>query len=324
MPVKPPALPPLNIAPQIPESPPPIAAWRWWIHLIVLASYVLGIGLIGALSDDGDAKKGDPAVEQSSEAQAAADEPAVQPALSANPGELLFTVFTQLAIFAAFFGVAWLASRARRDQLMLRWNRNWWFPWVLGLGYSFAMRIVIGIIATVLLATAALWIMASHGIDFNQAGFDSATTDLGKRFQPNMKHLVDADAIENSPLYLFLNATIVSFLLAGFREELWRAGMLAGCRALFPKLYETRRGQLVFVVLIAVVFGLGHTPQGLGGVFLTTLLGIMLGSIMVFHRSIWEATLAHGFFNAASFVGMHLLYRFKEHFPEIQKMLGGG
>lgn len=321
MPVQPPTIPPVNVSPTQPESRRPVPRWRWWVHVFVLTSYVLGIGLIGAISASEESAPGKGA---KTEATAKTEEPAAEPALSADPVQLTLEIILQLAIFGVFFGVAWAASRADANQLFLRRNGAWWFPCLTGLGYSVAMRIIIGIVATILIAIAAVWIMARNGIAFNVAGFNSVTTDLGQKLQPNIGHLVDKEAITNSPVYLLLNVTIVSFVLAGLREELWRSGMLAGFRALFPRLNSGRGGQFVFVVLVAMVFGLGHLPQGFGGVLLTTLLGIMLGTIMIFHRSIWEASLAHGFFNALSFVGMHFLLKYKDQLPGIQKMFGGG
>jgi membrane protease YdiL (CAAX protease family) len=53
-------------------------------------------------------------------------------------------------------------------------------------------------------------------------------------------------------------------------------------------------------VAAAVVFGAGHLTQGFLAVGLTGLLGLGLGVIIVAHRSIWPAVLAHGFFNATS------------------------
>lgn len=292
---------------------------------MVLASYVLGIGLIGALSEADETKTNTAPQTESTEGTAdTKSKETIEPALPADPIQLTIATFYQLAIFGVFFAIAWAASRADGKQLFLKRNGKWWFPCVTGLGYSLAMRIIIGIVATVLLAVAAIWIMAKNGMTFSHEGFNTITSDLGQKLQPNMEHLVDKNAIMNSPIYLILNATLVSFVLAGFREELWRAGMLAGFRALFPRLNAGRGGQFLFVVVVAMIFGLGHLPQGWGGVLLTTLLGIMLGTIMIFHRSIWEATFAHGFFNGLSFVGMHLLYRLKDHYPEIQKMLGGG
>ncbi len=110
-------------------------------------------------------------------------------------------------------------------------------------------------------------------------------------------------------VYLWLNLTVVSFGLAGLREELWRAGMLAGLAALFPRMFHRAKGKLAAIAFGAVVFGCGHLPQGWGGVVMATILGLGLGAIMVYHRSIWEAALAHGFFDASTFLMLYLLAR---------------
>jgi membrane protease YdiL (CAAX protease family) len=72
------------------------------------------------------------------------------------------------------------------------------------------------------------------------------------------------------------------------------------------------------VLLAAVVFGFGHLPQGWGGVYVTGLLGTALGWIMVRHDSIWEAVLAHGFFDASTFAFLYLL---ANYFPASLKGL---
>ncbi|MBM3841498.1 MAG: CPBP family intramembrane metalloprotease [Verrucomicrobia bacterium] len=46
--------------------------------------------------------------------------------------------------------------------------------------------------------------------------------------------------------------------------------------------------------------GSRHSMQGPVAVGLTTLLGFGLGVIMVLHRSIWPAVIAHGMFDATS------------------------
>lgn len=114
-------------------------------------------------------------------------------------------------------------------------------------------------------------------------GLDEQTME---EIRPKIEHSIDTEAIEHSPLYLFLNVTLVSFIFACFREELWRVGVLAGLQVLFPRLFESIRGKL---------------------------LGIGLGAILVFHRSLWDAVLAHGFFNASSFIMIYLLLHY---FPE--------
>ena len=55
------------------------------------------------------------------------------------------------------------------------------------------------------------------------------------------------------------------------------------------------------VALIAIVFGFAHLGYGLIAVPVTALLGFCLGAIMVAHKSIWPAVMAHGFFDATTF-----------------------
>jgi membrane protease YdiL (CAAX protease family) len=129
---------------------------------------------------------------------------------------------------------------------------------------------------------------------------------------------VNAEALKD-PLYVLFAVSVVSFGVAGFREELWRVGMMAGFAGLAPAIFATRRGQLIAVVVAAVIFGIGHTPQGIGGVVLTAVLGLALGCIIVRHQSIWEAVLAHGFFDATTFVGLYVVVKY---FPEALRGFG--
>jgi len=69
----------------------------------------------------------------------------------------------------------------------------------------------------------------------------------------------------------------------------------------------------------AVIFGLGHLPQGVLAVAMTGLLGFGLGVIMVLHRSIWPAVIAHGMFDATS---LALIPWALEKLQELQKTLG--
>ena len=122
--------------------------------------------------------------------------------------------------------------------------------------------------------------------------------------------LVNATALARDPVYFVLCLTLLSFVVAGLREELWRAGMLAGCQALFPAQFATWRGRVMAVGIVGLLFGLGHTTQGFAGVAVTTLLGVGLGTIMLWRRSIWEAVIAHGFFDAATFLFLYLLAKY--------------
>jgi membrane protease YdiL (CAAX protease family) len=69
------------------------------------------------------------------------------------------------------------------------------------------------------------------------------------------------------------------------------------------------------VVVASVIFGLGHVLMGWLAVLAATLLGLLLGLIMVLHRSIWPAVFAHGLFDATSFALLPLV-------TELQKASG--
>ena len=154
----------------------------------------------------------------------------------------------------------------------------------------------------VLLVGAIGWVTV-HGMPPGQAD----------KVSPLTKNLINVSALTRNPLYFALTLTLISFVVAGFREELWRAAMLAGMGALFPRQFEKFAGQAMSVVIVAVLFGLGHTSEGWMGVVITALLGIGLGTIMLWHRSIWEAVIAHGFFDAATFAFLYLLARYYPH-----------
>ena len=49
-----------------------------------------------------------------------------------------------------------------------------------------------------------------------------------------------------------LTITLVSFVVGGLREEMWRAGTLAAMRVLWPRIFGFWRGQFLAVTLIAV------------------------------------------------------------------------
>lgn len=267
-----------------PEAKPPrtIAAWKWWLHLIILSLLPLLAGLSGLIRSE------------KMEAML----------LPSSVKGLLIVSLDAMVTTAILFGLAWLASRFNRQQLMLKW-RGSWQPIIWGFIGSIALRISV----MVILASLMAWWVVLTGM---------SETEM-KSLRPQSEHIVDTSSLTDNPLYLILSLTLISFVVAGFREELWRAGMLAGLRALFPKMMSHRWGEFVGVCIVAVLFGLGHTLQGFIGVILTTLLGIGLGLLMVWRKSIWEAVIAHGFFDASTFL---MLYAIAKYFPEALKNIG--
>jgi membrane protease YdiL (CAAX protease family) len=266
--------------PELPPLPaPPRPPWRWAAHLLVLGLFPPLIGLWSYLTS-----------------RMAGDKPTT--ILPDTISGLLLSVLLELTLFFFIFFLAWSFSRADRDQLFLRWKGGV-KPLLFGMVYSVGLRIAlsIGLVIFMMLAVA----------------MGQNLEDLTRMVRPETENVVSTDALLANPLYFWMNLTLVSFVLAGFREELWRAGMIAGFAGLFPKAYSSWGGKIAVVAIIAIIFGFGHLPQGWGGVFLTGTLGFGLGMIMVFHRSIWEAVLAHGFFNATTFAALYLVAKY---FPE--------
>lgn len=255
------------------ETPPPIPVfrqtprWRWWIHLLLIGIYP-ALGLFVRLGP-GHFRRG--------------------PALSGNASGLLAVSGFGLLIFSIVFALAVLISRASREQLMLRW-RPGWLVVPLGAVYSIALRIGLLIVAVgVMVILAASQTMTPQKVQ----EYVSAN-------RPDVEVLVSVSAMRNNPTYFWLTVTLVSFVVAGVREEMWRGGTLAAMRILWPKIFDSRRGQLFAVTLIAVAFGAMHIRMGVLAAVGAGILGLFLGVIIVLHRSIWPAVIAHGFFDATT------------------------
>jgi len=202
----------------------------------------------------------------------------------------VITCLFQLVSFGIVLGLAWLASRASRGDLLLRWRpRIWTVP--LAVVYSVGLRLAVGLVAMVVFSV----LVVTGAVSFDRA------QSFAQANRPDVSALVDISAIRNDPLYFWLTLTLVSFVVAGLREELWRSAFLAGLRTLWPGSFASKAGQVVAVAVGSVVFGLGHLALGPLGVASATLLGFGLGLIMVLHQSIWPAVIAHGMFDATTF-----------------------
>lgn len=263
----------------------PVARWRWWIHLVVIGIYPLLIGVLALVFGKGHGA-----------------------ALTGSAKGLLIVCAEQLAIFGIFLAVAWWASKASRDDLLLRWRGGIW-PVPLGIGYSVALRMAVGILAGIVVAV----LLVAGGFTLE------SLQEYVMAHRPDVESVVDVPAMRREPLYFWLTLTLVSFVVAGLREELWRAGVLAGLRVLWPRAFGSRLGQIAGVAVAAVIFGFGHLGQGVLAVGLTAVLGFGLGAIMVWHRSIWPAVIAHGMFNATS---LALIPWVLEQLHDVQKTTG--
>jgi membrane protease YdiL (CAAX protease family) len=264
------------------EEVKPVSRWRWWIHLILITSYILLVAAVGL-----------------------ARSKSHRPALSHTTSGLLLTCALELLSFGFVFGLAWLASRASLDDLLLRWRAHV-LPVVLGVAYSVGLRIAVGI-AT---AMAAFVLLAAH-----VTTMDSMQDFLVKN-RPGIENAVDVEAMGDNPAYYILTLTLVSFGVAGLREELWRSSFLAGMKALWPRQFGSTIGQVCAVFFAAIIFGLAHLSMGIIAALMAGVLGVCLGLIMVFHRSIWPAVFAHGFFDATSMALIPWAMQLMQHLPK--------
>ncbi len=163
--------------------------------------------------------------------------------------------------------------------------------------YSVAIRLA----AVVIVVVIAFVLLITHAVTAAQI------SSLTRSHLPSFDVLVDSQAMHPSNAYYWLTITVISFLNAGLREELWRGGTLAALRELFPRAFGSRRGQVLAVALIAIVFGAGHLSMGLYAAIVAGLLGLMLGLVIVWYQSIWPAVFAHGFIDATSFALLPLV-----------------
>ena len=265
-----------TVPPPLSASEPPVngavGRWRWTLHLLLLTAYPVVLGILGATNRSDSA-----------------------PMLPTKIKPLLYALSLDFVVFAAVFVLALFASRARAEALFLKW-RGRLQPISRGFVYALGLRFALFIVMFAL-AAAAYVASGGHG-------------GLAEQLRPETEQVVDAQALVRSPGYLLVNLTLVSFLFAGFREELWRAGMLAGFNALLPGGLSRYVNRWLAVGFSAIAFGLGHMPQGWGGVLMTGALGVGLGLIMLHHQSIWEAVIAHGFFNATTFLMLYGMVKF--------------
>jgi membrane protease YdiL (CAAX protease family) len=230
--------------------------------------------------------------------------PSRAPALSESVSGLLIASGIELSMFGTVFALAWIASRATRDDLLLRWRPGWWvLP--LGMGYSVAIRLALGVVLLV----------ASGALVLTGVVSQETLQEFTLKNRPEVETIVDVDALKKNPVYFALTLTLISFVVAGLREELWRVGFLAGLRVVFPRVFASRRGEVLGVVLIAIIFGIAHVGMGVLAAVMAGILGVFLGIIMIVHRSIWPAVLAHGFFDATS---MALLPWISEKLQQMQ------
>lgn len=95
---------------------------------------------------------------------------------------------------------------------------------------------------------------------------------------------------------------LVSWTLAAVGEEVaYRGYLLTRARALLP---DTPIGAAIAVGLSSVLFGWAHTEQGLIGVVLAAVDGVLYCALRYRFDTVWAPVLAHGFLNTIGLVAV--------------------
>lgn len=105
-------------------------------------------------------------------------------------------------------------------------------------------------------------------------------------------------------LPLLLTLLPVMWLAVVSEEVLIRGFLMNALANMFGK---TRKGWMFAIVLSSIVFGLGHFPQGPGGIIGATMGGLIYGMAYYFAgRTFWPAVGAHAVINTLGFIATFL------------------
>jgi membrane protease YdiL (CAAX protease family) len=221
------------------------------------------------------------------------------PAATALPGDtagMLLAVAENIGVSGLLLGLAFWVGKPSASELWIR-RQNPLVAGAFAIGWSVALRIGLGMI-----------LLTIVGVYTVKNGHDR-TEEMVKHLRPDVEKLLPFAALHD-PVYALILVTVVSFVLAGFREELWRAGVLAVLLSLFQNGRRTRPALFTAVIVSSLIFGAAHATQGVGGMLIAGVLGLGLGAIMIGHRSFWIAAAAHGLFDATSFTLIWALVHF--------------
>jgi len=264
--------PVIRTDPQTPAASP-VSPARSAAMVVLMGAYPLIVGGIGFFLGPGESQEA---------------------ALPSTVRGLFLVSAENLGLFLLLFLIAAVAGRPSARELYAVPPPNL-RTCLLGAAYSVALRAGVAVLALAILLVAGAAMYLKGG-----------SLDSLRAARPRVENVLDPRALRD-PAYLLMSVTWISFVVAGLREELWRAVVFAGALRWRPQWRTGLGGRLVLIGVTAVIFGLGHLPQGGSGVGLTAALGAGLGAILLFHRSLWMAVLAHGFFDAASFLFLRLL-----------------
>lgn len=133
--------------------------------------------------------------------------------------------------------------------------------------------------------------------------FDLAVSPLIEEFLGSPRDLQRFSHVQGSITSLII-LLIINWTLAAFGEEFaYRIVLMRGFSFIFG---DKHSGQIMTLVLQAVMFGLIHAYQGPAGIAGSTFSGLVFGTITILSRwSIWPAALAHGINNTFGIIAIY-------------------
>jgi len=151
-----------------------------------------------------------------------------------------------------------------------------------------------GRLAGLMLAVAAGWTL------LHLALLNPVTNHLSGERQD----VSDFAALQGNLGLLLLMLVLAWTLAAMVEETAFRGYLLTRLREL---LGNGPTGLVVAVLASSLLFGLLHTEQGMVGVVLATVDGVLFSLLRLWSGTVWAPILCHGFLNTIGFVSFYLI-----------------
>ena len=132
----------------------------------------------------------------------------------------------------------------------------------------------------------------------------AVTMPLANHLSGHRQDLSGFDGLEGN-VGMLAGLLLLSWTLAAFLEEVAYRGYLL--TRLVQATGGGRAALALGVLVSSLLFGLGHTEQGLIGVMVVTLDAIAWSVLRIHYRTLWAPILAHGFNNSLGFITFFLI-----------------